>query len=187
VQESDETLVERTLAGETQAFGVLVGRYQRQVYSLMRRLAGASDESADLAQDVFVRAYERLASFRAGARFFPWLYAIALNRARDWARRRRPEQLAAADTDLESLPGPGDDDPALAAGRGDLAQMVGKALERLPLESREMLLLRYREEMPMREIAAVFGISEAAVKMRLGRGLAALRRVLGEDGHGPAA
>lgn len=186
MQESDEMLVERTLAGDVPAFGALVGRYQRQVYSLMRRLAGSPEESADLAQDVFVRAYERLASFRPGARFFPWLYAIALNRARDWARRRRPGQLAGGDADLESLPGPVEDDPALVAGRVDLARAVGEALEELPLESREMLLLRYREEMPMREIAAVFGISEAAAKMRVGRGLAMLRRRLGEDGHGPA-
>lgn len=184
--DNDDALVGRTLDGETAAFGVLVVRYERQVFSLMRRLAGSPDEAADLAQDAFVRAYESLGSFRRGARFFPWLYTIALNRARDWARRRRPGQMVELDGEEDALPGPAGDDPGVSAGRRDLSLSLAAALERLPLESREMLLLRYREEMSMREIAVVFGISEAAVKMRVGRGLARLRRLLGEEGHDPA-
>lgn len=187
VRESDETLVEQALAGQVRAFGLLVARYQRQVYSLMRRLTGSPEEAADLAQDAFVLAYQGLATFRPGARFFPWLYAIALNRGRDWARRRRPEQLADQGQVLEDLPGPPGDDPALALGQEDLARAVAAALERLPLESRETLLLRYREEMPMRDIALMFGLSEAAAKMRVSRSLAVLRRLLAEDGHGPGA
>lgn len=187
VRESDETLVEQALAGQVRAFGLLVARYQRQVFSLMRRLTGSPEEAADLAQDAFVRAYAGLAGFRPGARFFPWLYTIALNCGRDWARRRRPEQLLDPGQVLEDMPGPTGDDPALAFGQEVLARAVAAALERLPLESREVLLLRYREEMPMRDIALMFGVSEAAAKMRVSRGLALLRRLLAEDGHGPGA
>ncbi|WP_319542068.1 sigma-70 family RNA polymerase sigma factor [uncultured Pseudodesulfovibrio sp.] len=81
-------IVREVLLGDTQAFGLLVRKYQGPVYNLMLRMSGDADMAADLAQEAFTRAYEKLETFNLRKRFFPWLYSVSLNLARDWLRKR---------------------------------------------------------------------------------------------------
>lgn len=87
MSETDEEIIEEVLAGNTQIFEVLVNRYERPVYNLMYRYSNNVEEAADLTQDVFLSVFRNLGTFKQGKGFFSWMYTIALNRARDWARK----------------------------------------------------------------------------------------------------
>ena len=85
----DGEIVELVLRGNRDAFGILVRRYQGSIYNLMYRMCRSSEDAADLAQEAFIKAYEKLETFKTDKRFFPWLYAIGLNHARDYSRKRK--------------------------------------------------------------------------------------------------
>jgi RNA polymerase sigma-70 factor (ECF subfamily) len=181
--DNDNAVIRDVLDGNPEAFGLLVERYQRPIYNLMLRTTGTAHTAADLAQDTFLRAYEHLERFHPGARFFSWLYAIGMNRARDWLRASGIRR----ETGLEVLDGqdfqgnPGDQQERLAE-RLDL-ERVHRAVARLPLEYRETVLLRYHEDLSLQEVAETLGISLSAAKMRVHRALDTVRRALEVDGN----
>ena len=84
--DSDKAIIRRVLKGEVQLFAKIVERYERPIYNLMFRYCRSEQEAADMSQDVFLRSYDRLASFNEDKKFFPWLYTLAVNRANDWYR-----------------------------------------------------------------------------------------------------
>jgi RNA polymerase sigma-70 factor, ECF subfamily len=175
---SDEEIVCEVLAGEKQLFGLLVDRYQQPIYNLMFRYTQNRDEAADLTQDAFVRTFERLWLFRTEEVFFPWLYSLAVNLARDWSRKRSRHhkklhllQHEAADRQADL------DDNSSSENRQEISK-VQRGLMELPSQTREVLILRYRHGCLIQDVARTFGISESAVKMRIKRGLAQLRRIL---------
>ena len=149
---------------------MLVERYQRPVYNLMYRYSRNAEEAADLTQEVFVRSFDRLKSFRAGNSFFPWLYGLAVNQANDWSRNRTRQRVK-----LESYgehlrqETPGERQSSMEFR--ETGRVIDLALSRLPEETRELLIFRYRHERSIREAATVFGLSESAAKMRIKRGL----------------
>ena len=172
----EQNCIDRVLRGEVNAFGTLVERYQKPIFNLMYRMAGSSDKAADLTQETFIRAYQKLERFHPGKRFFPWLYSIGLNLARDFTRKntRNPETLSALNP--ESFSGcnsPGDQHNRMCESLEFLR--LEKALDELPVIYREALILRYHEESSMRDIAAALNLSVSAVKMRVHRGLNMLR------------
>lgn len=179
MHESDEDIVEKVLAGRTEFFAVLVQRYERPVYNLMFRYAGDVEEAADLTQDVFLAAFRRLDTFRFGNSLFSWLYAIAVNRARDWLRKNNRNRRSLHEYAHESWQ-EDDDRQNVFEAREDCSR-VRRALDRLPLETREILILRYRHERTVAEVAGIFDISLSAAKMRLKRGLTALHKLLEQD------
>lgn len=175
----DETRAVRdVLDGDPEAFRPLVLRYQKPVYNLMLRFTGSPEEAADLTQEAFTRAYARLGSFRQDRRFFPWLYAIGLNIARDQYRRRGREET------MEHLPEPeADTDQQELMVENLDARRVFECVEQLPEHYREALVLRFREDFSMVEIAETLDVSVSGAKMRVSRGLAMLRKRIGEDGY----
>ncbi len=183
-QASDHQVVSAVLAGEVDAYAVLVQRYQKPIYNLMFRLTGSYADSLDLAQETFIKAYEALHRFRQGRRFFPWLYSIGLNHGRNFLRRNRTVQVVAIDDwDAGSgLDHPGQEEENLCA-RID-AQDIHKALAQLPIDYREAVVLRYHEELSMEEIATALGISVSGAKMRIHRGLKKLREILEKGWNG---
>ncbi|MGE4553999.1 MAG: RNA polymerase sigma factor [Desulfovibrionaceae bacterium] len=166
----DARAVADVLAGSPQAFEDIVRRYGRTVHGLMLRCCGDAETAADLAQDALVRAYERLDRYDPAQRFFPWLYALALNVARDHLRARR--RAPRTDELPETLPARPD-----GAERRLDGQAAMQALAGLPEDYREALLLRFREDCSMAEIAQALGIGVSGAKMRVSRGLAMLREV----------
>ncbi len=174
-------IVRDILLGDVQSFGILVREYQRPVFNLMLRMTGDAETAADLSQEAFARAYEKLETFNQRRRFFPWLYTLALNVARDWFRKEgRDRHIFVEDaTEMirdEDVP----DEPKSINARIDGVKAFDAVMELDP-KYREALILRYRHDFTMQEIANTLGISVSAAKMRLSRGLDMVRhRFTGE-------
>ena len=183
MERPDETrIIAAVLDGEVEYFRILVERYQRSIYSLMRRHTGSAATAEDLTQDVFIQVYEKLHTFKPSRRFFPWLYTIALNRCRDHLRRRGVRrQLFAAEPENQPLPDPNGARCTLRAECVLEVRQVAAAIARLPAGYGEPLLLYYREGFSVKEIAKATGMSTAATKARIHRGRELLRDALGAN------
>ena len=179
----DILLVERCLAGDEGAWEDLVKTHTRRVYSICYRFIGKDSEAQDLTQDVFLRLFRTLKSFRAGeGSFTVWLSRMTRNLLIDNYRRTRQERIT--DSIEEQLPmleersiGAGSRAHGLLAGR-EASELLQGALQRLSPELRETVILRDLEEMEYKEIAETLGVPEGTVKSRLNRGRAELARIL---------
>ena len=182
---SEKELVTRAVKGDKNAFALIVERYQSPVYNLCYRYVGPS-EAEDNAQETFIRAYQKLERFHPGKRFFPWLYSIGLNLARDSARKKTWNPESASTLNPESLSGcnsPGEQHDRMCESLEFLR--LEKALDELPVIYREALILRYHDECSMRDIAAALNLSVSAAKMRVHRGLDMLREQYKGGTHEP--
>lgn len=172
-------LVAEVLAGHRESFAELLREYQGPIYNLALRLTGGStDQAADLSQEIFTRAWLKLPAYDSARPFFTWLYSLALNVIRNHLarnRRRPPASGPEADRLADERR---DLDPQDALQRRREQAELLAVLQRLPLEQREVLLLRYYKEIIFPDLAVILGISESAAKMRASRGLAALRQLL---------
>jgi len=172
----DADLVRRCVAGDTAAFAPLVERYQRPLFTVALRMLGDPDEAKDAAQDAFIKAYRKLSTFDQSRRFFSWLYRILVNECLNARRARRPGE-------------PIRDDVAAGANPEDLfdrqeqRQQLLRAIVLLPLEYRQVIVLRHFTELSYDEIADTLGISTSVVRSRL----YTARRRLGDlmAGKGP--
>ena len=172
--DDDAELVRRAQAGNRDAFDLIVRRHQRSVYQLCYRFAGSHEDAADLAQDVFVRAYRALAGFRGQSAFATWLYRIGVNVCLNRRALKTPR--------LEPIDAV---EPAATAERADAALLrderarrVRAAIARLPPKQRATLILRTYHELPHEEIAKILGSSVGAAKANLFHALANLRKLL---------
>jgi len=180
--DTDSSLVERCLGGDDAAWEDLVRAHTRRVYAVCYRFTGSDTEAQDLTQDVFLRVFKTLASFRSGeGSFSVWLMRLTRNLLIDNYRRGKQER--ATDSIEEQLPmleekySLSSRTDGMVAGR-EASEILQAALERLSPELRETLILRDLEELEYREIAQSLGVPEGTVKSRLNRGRAELARIL---------
>ena len=171
----EETLVCEILSGDVNAYALLVKRYQKPIFNLMLRMTGSEQDAVDLTQETFLRAYEKLEKFNPSAPFFPWLYTMGLNLARDFLRRAKRSPIEFYEPE-NSFSIEFDQDDRLA-DQIDI-QQVQERLQLLPADYREALLLRFHEELSINEVAYALGLSISAAKMRIHRGLLKLRQLL---------
>ena len=186
---SDEELVEACQSGEASAFDILVARWEDRIRGAAFRFLGSEEEARDVAQEAFLKAYRALSTFKREARFSSWLYQIATNLCRDRLRRRRTR----ATVSLEALEETG---PVMVETRPgaherllerDLARAVRRAIDTLPEEQREVVILKEYQELTFLEIAQALDVPVSTVKTRLYRGLGQLRLRLEREGiHGAA-
>lgn len=180
--DADTQLVERCLNGEESAWEDLIKIHTRRVYSICYRFTGSDQESQDLTQEVFLRIFRNLKSFRAGEGSFQvWLGRLTRNLLIDHYRRTRPERNTESIEDqlpmLEEKTAMSARTDGMVAGR-EASELLQKALEKLSPELRETVILRDLEELEYREIAQVLQVPEGTVKSRLNRGRAELARLL---------
>jgi len=180
--DTDSSLVERCLSGDETAWEDLVRAHTRRVYSVCYRFTNRDQEAQDLTQDVFLRVFKTLRSFRAGeGSFSVWLMRLTRNLLIDHYRRTKQERTTDSIEDqlpmLEETAALSARTDGLLAGR-EASEVLQSGLERLSPELRETLILRDLEELEYREIAEVLGVPEGTVKSRLNRGRAELARVL---------
>jgi RNA polymerase sigma-70 factor (ECF subfamily) len=184
---SDEELVERSVAGDTDSFNQLVVRWERPIFALAYRQIGREEEARDVVQEAFLRAFRALPGFKGQAKFSSWLYRITLNLCRDWMRRERrapfvptPEGVDIADLERhEDVAAESVED---LVARKDLGEHVARAMRRLPDEQRSTILLKEYHGLTFQEIAELQGCPLSTVKTRLYQGLTVLRRELQRAG-----
>lgn len=180
--DADTQLVERCLSGAETAWEDLVKIHTRRVYAICYRFTGSDSEAQDLTQEVFLRIFRNLKSFRAGEGSFQvWLGRLTRNLLIDHYRRTRPERQTESIEEqlpmLEERTAMSARTDGMLAGR-EASEVLQKALEKLSPELRETVILRDLEELEYREIAQVLQVPEGTVKSRLNRGRAELARVL---------
>lgn len=168
----DEQCVTRAQRGEGKAFSELVRRYQDRVYRFLLRLTRSQDDALDLTQDTFMRAYQSIERWRPDALFRTWLFRIARNVAFDRLRRDKRVEFVELDEDVEIPDAAAGPDAVLETAQR--YRLLESALERLPAEQREILLLREIEEMSYDEIAQVLDLNIGTVKSRIARARTAL-------------
>lgn len=179
----ESSLVARCLRGDETAWEDLVRTNTRKVYALCYRFTGSSSEAQDLTQEVFLRVFKTVKSFRSDeGSFTTWLSRVTRNLLIDHYRRTRQDRVT--DSIEEQLPmmeeegaaAPARPDHALA-GR-EASEILQATLQKLSPDLREAVILRDLQEMEYREIAQVLGIPEGTVKSRINRGRAELARLL---------
>ena len=183
----EAALIQRCAAGEQSACAELVSSHERMVFQLALHLMGDRDEALDLAQEVFLRVFRTLHTFRGQAALRTWIYRIAINQARNrqrwWRRRRRSDQVQLEHhvQDHGELRQPGDGDaPDRAFARQEMATRLWAALDELPFDQRTVIVLRELDGMSYDEIAESLNVAVGTVKSRLTRARQTLRRELQE-------
>ena len=185
----DEVAIERCLAGDADAFGPLVVAYQDRIFHACVRMLGDREAASEVVQESFLRAFQKLSTFRRGARFSTWLFTIAINQCRSELRRRKtkkhrpPLSLDAARTDERGggyEPPSSEPDPSAGVLREETGRRVARELEGLPETYREPVVLRDVEDLAYEEIAEILGVPVGTVRSRIHRGRAILRERLSD-------
>ncbi|MDQ3011272.1 MAG: sigma-70 family RNA polymerase sigma factor [Acidobacteriota bacterium] len=177
---SDDQIIERTLAGETDAFSLLVRRWERPIYGLSLRMLGRDEDARDVCQETFMAAFRNLRKFRGDAKFSSWLYRIALNACHSKMRKQTGNiersidqedddgrKFELADADAEHMPD--------RMHLDQRAALVRKALQALPTEMRQVIVMKEYEELTFAEISEILDIPVSTVKSRLYTGLQQMR------------
>jgi RNA polymerase sigma-70 factor (ECF subfamily) len=182
---SDEELVSRSIGGDADSFNQLVLRWERPIYALAYRVIGREEDARDVCQETFLRAFRALGGFRGQAKFSSWLYRIALNLCRDWARRQRRTPVVQLPEDVDVIELAASREPTEPieelVARRDLTRAVEKAMARLPEEQRTAIILKEYHGLTFQEIADLVGCPLSTVKTRLYQGLTVLRRELDQN------
>ena len=184
VESGEAALIARCTEGDELACAELVAAHQRMVYALAFNLLGDRDDALDLSQDVFLRVFRTLSSFRGQSALRTWIYRIVVNQARNrqrwWRRRHRAEQVSLDDYlrnfgDLEARQ---DILPDRLLASKETAAKIWQAMDRLPFDQRTALILREVDDLRYDEIAYSLDIAVGTVKSRLTRARQALRAEL---------
>jgi RNA polymerase sigma-70 factor (ECF subfamily) len=175
-----DSLIERCLAGDQQAWDAIVQRYWRKVFNVAYKFVGRHDEAEDLTQEIFLKIFRALHTFDRRANFQTWLVSISRNLCIDHYRSVRKErETIARDVDPATLsPVARERGPHGELESTDLRQLIRRALAELPPTLREAVVLRDLQEFSYQEIADRLGLPEGTVKSRINRGRLELARQL---------
>ncbi|MFO8007041.1 MAG: sigma-70 family RNA polymerase sigma factor [Candidatus Brocadiia bacterium] len=183
---SDAELVRQARRGDVAAFGELVERHQDYIYNAVFHLVSDEKDAEDLAQEVFLRAYDGLDSFRGEARFTTWAYGIMLNTVRSFWRRTRRRVVVSLDQGSDAEEGPRHEVPAEGDGperqtlRREKVQLVRAAIAELEDDLREIIVMRDIQGLTYEELAEAIGVPDGTVKSRLHRARGKLKDILQE-------
>lgn len=187
-REEDSEMLKAVIAGDGTAYRGLVEKYQTRVYSMVYGMIRNREDARDITQEAFVKAYRNLETFRLEASFYTWLYRIAMNLAIDFTRKRRRRENAGFDEGIASRDEDGGiaeahhgDSPGRALERKQLFQQIMTAMERLPDDQRQVILLREMEGLSYKEIAEVMEIPEGTVMSRLFYARKKLQKLLADE------
>lgn len=158
--EPDEVLVRQCLEGHKAAFGILVNRYQKVLYTVALRIVKDADDAADVTQSTLIRAYEKLDQYDPKYKFYSWIYRMTINAALNFAKRQKRK---------EALPRVmrGGSDPDAMLADAERERRVLEAIHRLKPMERALISLKYSAELSYHDLAYVFDIPEKTVKSRL--------------------
>ncbi len=183
----EKTLVKKAQSGDFDAFAKLIDKHKARIYGLALKMTGNEQDAEDIVSDTLIKAIDNIEQFRGEAAFGSWLYSIALNEARRHLGHEKRRDLKPIE---EYLPHGGGEhshdeadlfdwkDPHRLLEQDELREIIDNAIAELPVIYREAFLLRYYEELPVKEVAEILSESEAATKSRILRARVALRDML---------
>ncbi len=174
---TDLELIEAFQQGNERAFNDLVRRYQKQIFHIVLKMVRHYEEAQDVAQEVFVRAYNALPKFKRQSSFFSWLYRIALNLSINYAQRNKKHLLSSLD-DYHYLST--DDSTTQFSESKELAKAIHKAVLKLPRRQQSVFAMRQYEHLPYKQIAEILEISIGAAKSNYFQAIQKLQKELRE-------
>jgi RNA polymerase sigma-70 factor (ECF subfamily) len=182
---TDAQLITKFQNGDSYAFNSIVWRWEKRIYNFVLRYLGDHDDSCDVCQKTFIRAYRNLHRLRDAERFSTWLYQIAVNNCRDEIRRRSRKRMYSLDTMTqnqhdEKLPVMENDakeHPEAQTHNGSLHELLNRALHQLPEEQRIVVIMKQYQGLKFSEIAEVLETPVNTVKSRMYYGLDGLRKI----------
>jgi RNA polymerase sigma-70 factor, ECF subfamily len=168
---SDELIVERALTGDAEAFGEIVRRWERRIFALTYGMLGREEDARDATQETFLAAFRNLRGFRGEAKVSSWLHRIAVNQCISRQRRTKVRSESALDEEQEKQASrfttPLRFSPARVVEGRQQTMAVRRAVNSLPLELRQVVVMKEFEELTFREIADVLDLPLSTVKSRL--------------------
>lgn len=171
--DEDTEMLRAVIGGDSTAYRGLVEKYQGRVYGMVYGMLRNREDALDITQEAFVKAYNKLDTFRLESSFYTWLYRIAMNLAIDLIRKRKRRGQTSFDEEIATREDGAvaeihhGDSPRRALERKQLYQRIMDAMEKLPVDQREVVLLRELEGLSYKEIAEVMDIPEGTVMSRL--------------------
>ena len=176
---SDEQIVERALMGDADAFGEIVQRWERRIFALSFGMLGREEDARDATQETFLAAFRNLRAFRGEAKVSSWLHRIAVNQCITRQRRAKVRSESALETEEEkdaaSFTAPISYSPARVVESRETTAAVRLAVNSLPLELRQVVVMKEFEELTFKEIAEALDLPLSTVKSRLYTGLKQLQ------------
>ena len=184
---NDEHIVERALTGDAEAFGEIVQRWERRIFALTYGMLGREEDARDATQETFLAAFRNLRGFRGEAKVSSWLHRIAINQCITRQRRTKVRNEAALDDEQEKdaakFSAPLKYSPALSVESRQTTRAVRLAVNSLPLELRQVVVMKEFEELTFREIADALDLPLSTVKSRLYTALQQLQMRLRKFGN----
>ena len=177
--EEEYTIIRKVLAGDADQYALLVDAYKDLAFNIAFRLVGDADAAKDMAQESFIAAYNALDDFKFNAKFSSWLYRIVVNKCRDHFRATR--ETVPVDDICDYIVWT-DHTPEQAASCRQTGDAVQEALNKLPSDYREVIILKHIEGLDYQEIADTLSVSVSALKVRAHRGREMLKKLLEEMG-----
>jgi len=175
-RDADAKLVEDCRKGDTRAFEMLIGKYQKPVFNAALRMLGDRDDAADVAQTAFLKVFERLDTYNPDYRFYSWLYRIVINESIDVLNRRKRT------TELDEGRLPDENTPERAIRQSQLSARMQDALMTISADYRTVIVLKHFMDCTYQEISRILEIPEKTVKSRLFTARQLLRDRLADTG-----
>ncbi len=162
-QPDELKLIQEFNEGNEQAFNPLVLRYKEKIYWIVRRMIPDHDEADDVTQNVFIKAYQSLNTFKGESSFYTWIYRIAINLSLNEIRRRKIRKTFSLDEEIHQVSST-DAHPLEMMEREERTKLIQEAIDLLPEKQKKVFLLRYYEELPYEEIAKILKTSVGGLK-----------------------
>ena len=182
---TDEVIVERALGGDAEAFGELVRRWERRIFALSYGMLGREEDARDATQETFLAAFRNLRGFRGEAKVSSWLHRIAVNQCLTRQRRAKVRSESALDEEADGadrFAAPLEQSPASVVEERQRTAAVRRALNGLPVELRQIVVMKEFEELTFREIAEALELPLSTVKSRMYTGMKQLQLRLAKFG-----
>lgn len=160
----DFTLIDKFIEGDTKAFNALAERYKRKIYMTAYRILGNHEDADDITQEVIIKMYYSLRSFRKESSIFTWLYKITTNLSLNELKRKKIKNFFSLDTIEGYFADEKSSSPEKKYGDKELSKQIQDAINKLPEKQRVVFTLRFYEELPYEEISKIVGTSVGALK-----------------------
>ena len=183
MDDNEKNLVEKSAKGDIDAFETLIQSHQKKVYNIALRMTKNPEDAQELSQDTFVRAFIAIKKFRGDSSFATWLYRITMNVCTDFLRKRNKAVVVSIEQSVyenqqtmqlaDNEPGPDE-----ISEKNQLKKLVREAMDLLPPEHRQVLILRDLLDMTYKDIAHTLNINEGTIKSRINRARESLKKVI---------